>query len=123
MDHFKPKDIEHLKHVKVGLKFEGPVECKGKKFSGRLTITGVDGLTFQYEQENWTEEFGEKLNVFTGTGELSLKGSFIVLKYKDEDTEYIGEYCVNAHMIWGDFIKTQGEYQGEKGVYVSRIVE
>ena len=48
---------------------------------------------------------------------------FIVLKYKDEDTEYVGEYSVNAHMIWGDFIKTQGEYQGEKGVYCSRIVE
>ncbi len=115
--------MDKLKAIKVGLKFEGPVEISGKKFASRLTVTGVEGETFQYEYENWTEEFGEKLNVFTGTGDLSLKGSFIVLKWKDEDTEYIGEYSVNAHMIWGDFVKTQGEHKGEKGVIVTRIVE
>jgi hypothetical protein len=116
-------NMDKLKAIKAGLKFEGPVEISGKKFASRLTVTGVEDLTFQYEYEKWTEEFGEKLNVFTGTGELSTSVSFIIMKWKDEDSEYRGEYSLNAHMIWGDFVITQGEHKGEKGVIVTRVVE
>ncbi len=100
------------KAIKVGLKFEGIVEISEKKFASRLTITGVEECFFQYEYENWTEEFGEKLNVFTGTGQQTptfTNGSLIIMmEWKDEDSEYFGNYKVENHRISGKFYKTQG---------------
>jgi hypothetical protein len=99
-----------------GMILEGVTEFMGVEYAVRIIFNNVDGTSFQCDNEMWTKGFGEKVEVTSGSGEFCEKGTKkLQLNWKDETTQYQGQYDYSAKCFFGNFTKTQGDKEGSNG--------
>jgi hypothetical protein len=105
-----------------GMVFDGPCQFMNGEYSIRIRINNIDGQNFESDNEIWSANFENQMEVSKGNGAFTDMGdNKVQMAWRDEATQFEGVFDMNSNTLTGKFTQYQGAMNGTGADFVLNL--